>query len=642
MVAMPALSGATKASDPRQRAVASLRVPFEQLYRLHREELFRHAMRLLRDEAAALDVVQETFSRALTAIEKITGELRARPWLFRITTNLCLKQLRRRRPLPLAEREHGLATGSPGSDPERAQQWRELGLQVEQALQRLPARYAQLLVLRELDGLSYDELKEVLGGELGQIKVMLHRARRRFFAEVRAAELLCNPATRHDLHCDGLRELLRELASHKALVRHLESCPPCASEKCRAYLALLPPIAAPAAWPSTTSATTGRRSSTARTALGASGLVALALAGAALWALAGPPRTPRQTSTPVMQPVRGTPSPPLHALPRGTAGVLAQRFPATPPIRRGAGDPAATLPGLRRRDRGRAKRASTSAVHASPLPKQSGEARRLSRRSAPLGHDAHPAHQGVLAVVVEPSFAALRVRRGGNWLRLRRSSELREGDHLRGRHFALRLPEHQWVAVSGSITLVSLPPKGGAPRLVTLHLHDGGLRARATGPGGGIALRCDGRHFFAATGLFRLRKAAHKLRLEALSAQVSQGTTLVMPGHDRVWNERDGSSVSDAPGRLLPAATRLRPVAFAGTESVQLSWQAVPDATAYRLRIARDTDFLRMVREQRLTALFHLPRPLPPGRYYWQIVAERDGQRGYPSKIYALRITAPH
>lgn len=132
---------------------------FETLLRRHADRVHRFANTMLRDAAAADDAVQQTFLRLLqnAASWKPTGPLPA--YLLRITRNLCLNEITRRRP-----REHAdLDPASEDHDPARIAEDREEAGRVRAALDALAPRDREILWLRVYEKLSYREISEITG-----------------------------------------------------------------------------------------------------------------------------------------------------------------------------------------------------------------------------------------------------------------------------------------------------------------------------------------------------------------------------------------------------------------------------------------------------------------------------------------------
>lgn len=144
---------------------------------------FNLARWLLRDEAAAEDVVQESALKAFRFLDKLQGD-DARPWFLGIVRHACYTQLKRQQGSMevngLDEDElahlHGQA-GHLAPDPATVlSQRRDMG-RVDQALEALPPALREVIVLRELEGLSYSEIAQVAALPMGTVMSRLSRAR---------------------------------------------------------------------------------------------------------------------------------------------------------------------------------------------------------------------------------------------------------------------------------------------------------------------------------------------------------------------------------------------------------------------------------------------------------------------------------
>jgi RNA polymerase sigma-70 factor (ECF subfamily) len=157
-----------------------------------KDRVFRLAYSILRDRAAAEDAAQETFVRVWKALPGFDGRAALGTWIYAITRNTCLMELRRRRPTvsfddpDSAEASHAaasIATG-PAEDPEHDNLLR--------LLDTLPRNQQEAVRLFYLEDRSYEAVAEQLGMPLGTVKNLLHRARKRLMelaqpAEVKAA-----------------------------------------------------------------------------------------------------------------------------------------------------------------------------------------------------------------------------------------------------------------------------------------------------------------------------------------------------------------------------------------------------------------------------------------------------------------------
>jgi RNA polymerase sigma-70 factor, ECF subfamily len=151
---------------------------FEELVERHRTIVFRTAARIVgRDEAE--DVAQDAFLRAFHRLGQYRGTAAFRTWLLQITQNAALNTLaraRRRRTEP--EPEHvSVPDRDPVRQPASELERRERQQRLELKLGLLRSEYRSLVVLRDLEGLSYTEIAAVLNMPLGSVKGRLHRAR---------------------------------------------------------------------------------------------------------------------------------------------------------------------------------------------------------------------------------------------------------------------------------------------------------------------------------------------------------------------------------------------------------------------------------------------------------------------------------
>ena len=143
----------------------------------HLDAAYRLARRLMRDADDADDVVQEASLRAFRYFRTFVGG-DGRAWFLRIVRNTCYGWRRQRYQPPtdsFDEEQHSNAR--PQSDPETLLLQIDDATLIARALSRLPDHFHQLLVLRELDGLSYRELSEVIGIPMGTVMSRLSRAR---------------------------------------------------------------------------------------------------------------------------------------------------------------------------------------------------------------------------------------------------------------------------------------------------------------------------------------------------------------------------------------------------------------------------------------------------------------------------------
>lgn len=151
---------------------------FEALVTGHQHRVFGVALRMLGSRAEAEDVAQEVFLRVQRSVAAFRGEARLSTWLYGITSRLCLSRLasphRRHARLtrPLTE---GMVRDpdDPAADAERGEMRAALG----EAIAALPEERRIVVILRDVEGLSYEEIAAALNLEPGTVRSRLHRAR---------------------------------------------------------------------------------------------------------------------------------------------------------------------------------------------------------------------------------------------------------------------------------------------------------------------------------------------------------------------------------------------------------------------------------------------------------------------------------
>ena len=151
----------------------------------HQRMVVQLATNLLGDRDEALDLSQEVFLRVFRTIHRFRGHSSLRTWIYRIAVNQARNRHRfwRRRhrndqvPLEVYVASHGEFSSRIGEGPDRLLEQKELGERLQRALDRLPFDQRTAIVLREIDGLSYDDIAFSLGVALGTVKSRLTRAR---------------------------------------------------------------------------------------------------------------------------------------------------------------------------------------------------------------------------------------------------------------------------------------------------------------------------------------------------------------------------------------------------------------------------------------------------------------------------------
>src|SRR5215475_8754717 len=160
---------------------------YDELVRTYSASIFHVAYRMLGDSAEASDAVQEIFLKVFRNIGGFKGEAALKTWVFRIAFSELLNRLRwwRRRhrfaTMSLDEQPNGTGIGhsvpSPSPTPEQMLQSKEQETAIHQALGRLSKDHRSIIVLRDIEGFSYNEIADVLGVSIGTVKSRLARAR---------------------------------------------------------------------------------------------------------------------------------------------------------------------------------------------------------------------------------------------------------------------------------------------------------------------------------------------------------------------------------------------------------------------------------------------------------------------------------
>jgi RNA polymerase sigma-70 factor (ECF subfamily) len=178
-----------------QRCAAGDEAACTELVGEHQRMVIQLAMNLLGDRDEALDLSQEVFLRVFRTIYRFRGQSSLRTWIYRIAVNQARNRHRfwRRRhradQVSLDEHlaTHGEFVSEGDATPERVLAQKELAARLQAALDRLPFDQRTAIVLREIDGLSYEEIAFSLGVAIGTVKSRLTRARQALRLELNEA-----------------------------------------------------------------------------------------------------------------------------------------------------------------------------------------------------------------------------------------------------------------------------------------------------------------------------------------------------------------------------------------------------------------------------------------------------------------------
>jgi RNA polymerase sigma-70 factor, ECF subfamily len=181
------------------RARRGDRGSFGTLVRRHQARAFNLAYQIVRNREDALDISQEAFARAYTSLSAFKGEATFTTWLHRIVVNLAIDSVRRKQRARIAtyddtrivpeERDAGLTSLE---DPATELETKQVRALLAHGIARLPPAQRAVLVLREIEGMSYEEISRAVGCTLGTVMSRLFYARRRLQQVLKG-------------HLDGLR-----------------------------------------------------------------------------------------------------------------------------------------------------------------------------------------------------------------------------------------------------------------------------------------------------------------------------------------------------------------------------------------------------------------------------------------------------
>ena len=149
---------------------------FRVLFETHKDRVYSIALRYAGNSAAAMDIAQDTFLKLLSSIGQFRGDASFESWLYRLVINSCLDYHRRtRRLLPLVDQALDLFRSADESALHEMLR-EEQEERVQQVVAQLPEEQRIVVVLRYTEGLSYEEIAEVLGCRRGTVASRLNRA----------------------------------------------------------------------------------------------------------------------------------------------------------------------------------------------------------------------------------------------------------------------------------------------------------------------------------------------------------------------------------------------------------------------------------------------------------------------------------
>lgn len=161
---------------------------FEALIKPHQTTIFNIAYRICENRNDAEDIAQDALVKAFCSISEFKGESKFSTWLYRIATNTALDAVKRRKrhmtesldsKIHTDDGEITLDIPSSEPSPETRAESKEIKIEVQRALNRLPEINRTIIILRDINGLAYNEIAEILGCSEGTVKSRLSRARQK-------------------------------------------------------------------------------------------------------------------------------------------------------------------------------------------------------------------------------------------------------------------------------------------------------------------------------------------------------------------------------------------------------------------------------------------------------------------------------
>ncbi len=162
------------------RAKAGDQAAFASLFARYERRIYAFSYRMMGNPDDAFDLTQETFLKAFRALDKTDEELNVNAWLHRIASMDVLRRRQRIRWLPWDAPKHERASGALEDNPEGAVIGDETQRIVQRVLDKMSARNRQAMVLREYEGLSCEDIGEIMGASRSAVKSILFRGREEF------------------------------------------------------------------------------------------------------------------------------------------------------------------------------------------------------------------------------------------------------------------------------------------------------------------------------------------------------------------------------------------------------------------------------------------------------------------------------
>lgn len=153
---------------------------WEALYKEYSRRIYSYYLHMTGDHHLSEELTQETFFQALVSVHRFKGNSKVSTWLFGIARNVYLKHLRKVRTPPPEDRDINKIEDSSQNSPEKRYETEEENKMIYDVLLELPEDYRTVIVLREVEGLEYEEIGLIMGKSANAARVTLFRAKKRF------------------------------------------------------------------------------------------------------------------------------------------------------------------------------------------------------------------------------------------------------------------------------------------------------------------------------------------------------------------------------------------------------------------------------------------------------------------------------
>ncbi len=163
---------------------------FKLLVERYQRKVYAVALGMLKDKEEAMDVSQEAFVKVYKYLDHFKGDASFYTWLYRITVNICIDIIRKRAgaggesvefdetlPMDVSEANIGALGSRLGTNPQKSALRRELAEKIQEALASVPEKHRAILLLREIEGMSYEDLSRTLDIPKGTVMSRLFHAR---------------------------------------------------------------------------------------------------------------------------------------------------------------------------------------------------------------------------------------------------------------------------------------------------------------------------------------------------------------------------------------------------------------------------------------------------------------------------------